>query len=426
MIVASLTLATLVAAQAGAVVARVDGVAITADAVAHRVRALQYPRAPRPEQVVETLVVETLLAGEAGRLGLSRSPEVVAAVELQVRRAATEVMLASISAQAKPDDAQLRELFHSTGDFVSWESATFETRDDALAALKRIEKGSRFPDEAKRAVVATVHADPAAAPPVMRAQLPAPLAASLFAAAPGAIVGPVEMTTGWVVARVIRKQIGTDAEYAAKRESLVGYAREQVAGAARKHLIQQLKSSAKITVDEAFLRGLDGLRATSAQLDHVVATVNGAPIRYRDIYPSLRAVAGGGSGHMGGPTVKILLATKEAEERLVQAAAAERGYASDPSVKAQLPYFERMALAQAAAQRIQQSAPAPSEQEIAAHFGERAQAYGKPFEQVLPLVVADAAERKGSQALDARIRDLRKKASISIDRKALEASSGTR
>lgn len=402
------------------VLARVDDVAITRGALVRRMEAMG-PRAKplTPADVLEGLVEEALLAQEARRLGLAGAPEVKERVDSDVRGAAAVALVETeIGARATPDEARLREMFHATADFVAYDLVVFDARDKAAAALQAIQRGSTLDAEARSAVVARIHTPPESAPPVMRGQIEAPLAAELFRAAPGAVVGPVALADGFALTRPLRREIGLDAAFAARRPSLEQYARSQLVAQARQHLTAQLRARAGVAIDEAFLRGVSPSGPTPEQLDHVVATVHGRPLRYREIDASLRAL-GAASGHMAGPGVRVAIAGQHVEALLLEDLAVQRGFDRAPQVTARRAEWERAALAAAAAERIRKGAPAPSEEEIRASYERDARALGRPFDQVLAQVAARAVAEKQELALSRRISALRAAAKVSTDEAAL-------
>jgi hypothetical protein len=183
---------------------------------------------------------------------------------------------------------------------------------------------------------------------------------AVFKASPGTVVGPVPLKLGFAVAKVVEIVVGTDAELAAKRPQLEQHARKKYAAQARAHLVQQLRAKSGVKVDEAFLRGLKGLEASPAELDHVVATINGRPLRYRDVHRSIQSIVGG-SGHLAGPAVRVQIAWSEVDARLVQDLAAERGYDRRPSVVAQAAAAERYELAIEVVERIRKAVPPPTQ-----------------------------------------------------------------
>jgi hypothetical protein len=414
-------LALVVAAPPGEqVVAKVGAVELRRADLDRRLAAISAQgRTAKPEVALDGLITETLLAEEGRRLGLAGTPAVAQMVDEQVRRAAAAAFTVELAAKAEVSDAQLRDLFHSTADLLTFDTLIYASREDAAAALQRLSQGARLESEVPRAVIARIFATPAEAKPITRAQLEPALATALVAASPGQLVGPVEGQNGWVVARLLKKELGTEAAFAARRASLTRFGKAQAAEQAKRHLVAQRRAKAGVTVDEPFLAATRGLEASPAQLDHPVAQVGGAPIRYRELVTALSGIAAAG-GHGGASlAMKQQVLSSLVDERLLQDLALERGSDRAPEVVARRPDFERAALAQAAAQRILDGAPAPSETEIEDFYRANAAAFGRPFEEVLPAAAARAAEKKRAATLEARLKQLRKAASVSIDRSAL-------
>jgi len=413
-----LLLAALVTAGGDAAVARVNDVTIPRAAVARRVDfAAGLQIKVTPAEALESLVNDALLAEEGRRLGLDRSPEVAASVDRELRKAAAAALVDSFVARRQPDEATLREMFHATADFVAFELLAYASEQDARAARQRIDKGAKLEAEAATAVTARLYPKPSDAPFSMRAQLGG-LAAPLLSAAPGALVGPVEGEKGWLVVRVLRKEIGSDADYAARRPMLLASFRKQTLDAGRSHLVEQLRAKSGVKLDEAFLGGLRGAAPTPEQLQHVIATVGGAPVRYADVYPKIASL-GGQAGHMASPAVKVQLANSVVNERLVEAFAIERGLDKAPEVVAQRPELERNAITVLVAARIQAAVKRPSGREIERHYEKNRSRYARPLREVRPWVEAEVLDLARHDALQAHVAELRRKASISIDEAAL-------
>lgn len=419
----AILLALAVAAPPGEpVIAKVGPVEIRRDELARRLAAIAgQGRAVKPEVALEGIISETLLAQEGRRLGLAGTPAVTQAAEEQVRRAAAAAFVEELGAKAEVTEAQVRELFHSSADFLAFDTLVYGTREEAVAALQRLQQGGKFEAEAQKAVVAKVFPSAAEAALVTRAQVEAGLASALLAAAPGQLVGPVEGLNGWVLARLLKKEIGGEAAFAERRPALVRFARAQAAEQAKRHMVAQRKARAAVTIDEPFLAATKGVEATPAQLEHPVAVVAGSPIRYREVLASLTAIGAAG-GHGGASlAMKQQVLSTLIDERLLQALALEHGSDRAPEVVARRPELERAALAQAAAQKILDDAPPPSEGEIEAFYKANAAAFGRPFAEVLPAAAAGAADRKRIATLEARLKELRRAATITIDRAALAA-----
>jgi parvulin-like peptidyl-prolyl isomerase len=417
---APLLLAAALASSSGdEVVVRVDDVTITRATVLRRIEGLARNGSSMPPfAALDTLVSDALLSAEAVRLGLAGSPEVAAFVDGAVRRAAVRAMVESFAEKRPPDEAMLRKSFHGTSDFVAYEYLSYGSKADAEAARKRIDKGATLSAEAASAVGSQLYPNPVAAPVVMRAQLASGFGAALFAAEAGGVVGPIEDDKGWAVVRVLRKQVGSDAEYAARRPDLVASHQKQLIQAARTHLADQLKAKAGVKLDEAFLSSLRGAEASPEQLQHVVATVAGKPVRYAEVYPSVKGL-GSQANHMASPAVKIQLARAIVDDRILEAFAVERGFDKSPEVVAQLPELQRNGLAGLVAARIHAAVKRPSDGEIERHYRSNLGRYDKPLKEVRRRVEAELLSLKRANAFDARLAELRGKAKITIDEAAL-------
>jgi hypothetical protein len=384
-IAGTLTVAALVcAAAAPEIVATANGATITREQYERRVRnAGAAAQGVAPEQIVSTLVDELLLAEAGRRAGLADSPAVRAKVDQAQRRAASELFLErNIEGKYVSDEKQLKESFHVTADFAAYDLLGYATKEDADAAATRLRGGKTFAQESDAAITRNVHPDPSAVPLTMRGQIDPDLAGPLFAAAPGAVVGPVTLKSGFVVARLHRKVIGSDAEFAARRASIDAQARKQFGTQMRKHVVDRLRAQEKVQLDEAFLRSVSP-DPTPAQLDHAIATVGKVPIRYGDIFDQVRKV-GATAGHMG-PAIRISVANLEIDARVLEKAAVDSGFLKLPEVVALRAEHEREAIGYAELQKLEAAAPP---EKRAAHVA-----------QVLG--------------------DLRKQATISIDREAL-------
>lgn len=334
-------------------VARVNSTVVTAADVQERQRMLAgRGRPPTPAQVVSALVDEVLLAGEARRQGLDREPGVVEQLAAQRRPLLVEALVADAAAKTQPPEELLKQLYHSSGDTVRLTLAKFTSEADAKAAADRVRAGAALGEEAKRSVDAALARASGDTGSLSRGQLEPALAEVAFRAKLGELFGPVELKLGWAIGRVEERAISDEAGYPARREALVAFARKQLAAQTRQHLTAQLKAKHGAKVDEPFLRSLGNRTdATPAELDRVIATVNGKPLRYRTIHATISSLAGSG-GHLAGPATKVALAQRAVEEHLLADAALERGLDQAPEVARVLPGIEWNILASAYVARV--------------------------------------------------------------------------
>ncbi|HEX9241077.1 MAG TPA: peptidyl-prolyl cis-trans isomerase [Anaeromyxobacter sp.] len=419
----SLAIATLLtSAPASPVVARVDAVEITRSEILETLGQLR-ARDPgtKLQDAVDTLVLDALFAAEARRSGLADQPRVKEALERERRRvAAAELVEREVAGVPPPSDEELRRRYHSTADSVRLRVLVFGSADAAQIALGLVRRTGNF-DDAARAPVPGFEMPGTGGGPKIRAQLPAALVETAFSAPIGIVVGPVQLDTGWALVKVLERRLGDEATYAAQREALLRAGKEQLVGAMKSHVRAKLRALARVTRDDAFLAAL-GRRpnATPAELEHVVATVNGKPVRYRDIEPSLRALSEA-SGHAAGPEVRTEVLDREIDERLFQDAAAERGLVSDPAVAAKLPSAERRVLATAYVEKLGASAPAPSDEEIRAFYRKNVAPTGESLESVRGQIASQLAEVKRLEQLQGRAAELKRRSKVAIDPDALAA-----
>jgi hypothetical protein len=389
-VIAFLAAASALALMAGDEIARVDDTPISGAAFAQRADALRARRAPfTAKDVLDSLVDEAVLANEARRLGLAADPVVAERLAGERRHAVAAAFVRILAEGAKPTDEELRKSFHSTADFVRAQVLSYATQADARAAADRVRKGATVASEKSRAKSADVDG-----PFKMRAELDPKLAAALFSAAPGAITDPVQIGSDWAIASVVEVVKGDEAAFAASRPVLVARLQGRAAESARTHFVSQALSRTPPKIDEAFLAAAPVLGASADDLRRVVATVGEDRIPYGQVAAALRALAATGSAHASAPEAKRRALRAIVEEQVLAAAGRERGVDSSGEVKAQLALSERGVLASAALERIVAS-------------------------------TAGAEERRRGEIVMSRVKDLRKKAKLSVDRTAFARAEST-
>jgi hypothetical protein len=400
------------------VVARVDGTEITGAQVAERAAELRGggARTASANDGLDSLVLDVLLSAEARRLKLDEAPAVKArAARERARLAATVLVEQEAAAAAKPSEEDLRRQYHLTADSAQLRVVVFPTEDAARVAAALATKAGSLDATAAAPVKGFEPASLNGSK--IRAQLPPALADAVFQAPLGVPAGPVQLELGWALFTVAQRTVGDEAGYAAKREAIATFIVSQQVGALRTHLREQLRRRAKITVDEPFL-GSVGPAPTSAQLDHVVATVNGEPIRYADVDASARQIAMG-SGHDPGPSLRREVLDTLVGERVLEQAAAERKLLDHPEVAARFPAAERRLLATALVEKIAADVPQPSEKDIKALYKAKVAATGQSLEATHDQIAAYLRAMKRNEELLAKERELRGRAQISVDRAAL-------
>jgi parvulin-like peptidyl-prolyl isomerase len=353
--------ALLVAGEAPDVI-RVGDVGFTRASVAARARDLRAAGVTfQPDQLVESMTDEAALAAEARRTGFDKHPDVRALVDLETATLLAEhVTETEISPSVKPTEEALRLLFHQSADTVDLELVVVGTEPEAAAVRARLAAGGEFALEAARSVDPRSSRNKGRTGPLSRIQMDPLLAEPAFAQPVGALFGPVKMTNGWGVARVVTRVVGDEAAYRARRASLVPMAQKAAVARAREHYVSGLRKKAGAKVDEAYLRTLEkAIEVPEAEVDRAIGAIGGTPIRYREILPSLRRFASGrANSHMLGGSLKVKFAWSLVDDRLLAADARARGIDKAPAVAAALARAESRAQATALAARIAGELPA--------------------------------------------------------------------
>jgi parvulin-like peptidyl-prolyl isomerase len=346
--VSALALALALAGSPAApqVLAQVDAVQITRADLEERLRVLRVRKVPAdPAGQVAALVDEALLAGEARRRGLDKDPTVTGLLAQERRRMAVDAFAASLVAE--PSEADLRSLYHQTGDSVRLVLVKLETEADARAALQRVKAGGDIAAEARRSLDPRLAAAGGDTGQTTRAAVAPALAGEAFSAPIGSVFGPVQLELGWAIAKVVERTIADEAGFAARREAIAAFARDQMRSQVRTHLVEQLRRKAKASVDEAFLAKV-GRPPSASDLDHAAATVNGKPIPYRDLVKYETGIPG---GH-GASAARSAFAWREVDRIVLETEALAKGFDRSPAVARTLPGIERNLLASAASERI--------------------------------------------------------------------------
>jgi parvulin-like peptidyl-prolyl isomerase len=346
-----------------------DPVAVTVDGAAYTLAdARDFAREFRPggktptvAQLGDAMKAELLLATEARKTGLAAKPDVVARVSYERTRALSAMFVdRQISSKLSPTEAQLREMFHAGGDTARVRMAVFASADEARASLKRLAAGGAWEAEISKSVTNVAGTPDGTSGWLKRAQLdPAiePFAFSLDTP-PGKVIGPIELQVGWGVVLVVERKLANEAEFPALRADLTTYWKAGATAAARSHLVAQQRKQSKATVDEAFLESMGKrLAPTPSEADHVVARTGKREIRYREIYPQIRALVGGEGGHLAGAAVKLQVINSYLDEVTLAEVATAAGLDKQPEIARALARRENGVLAIADLEALAASMP---------------------------------------------------------------------
>lgn len=396
------TLSLLAAAPPDEVLARVDGKPVTAQQLTERMKTRSSETPSEARALVQDLVNDELLAREGYRQALDKTPAVAAAAEAARLKVAAERFLEKeVYSNVKIEDAQVKQLFHETGDSAKVQMIILATEDDAKALLARLAKGARFSDEAKHSL------DPAGVEKrgdygeMTRGQLEGAVKDLAFAAPLGKPAGPVKLPLGVAVLLITARTVADEAALPARRADIVRFAEAQLRSVLRKHIVDQLRAKQKIVVDQAFLASTGTrLDATPAQAEYVVARVGSRGITYGAVLAQQRKSFGGAMGsHMSGPRVKEELVWSEVDELLLQDAAAAAGFGREPQTLEVARRAERDAVIRELTNRARAAVPQPAPAALQAFLEAHPADYTRPQSRSCShLVVRDEAEAKQLRA----------------------------
>ncbi|HSN13436.1 MAG TPA: peptidylprolyl isomerase, partial [Anaeromyxobacteraceae bacterium] len=263
------------------------------------------------------------------RTGLDRTPDGRAAVGANRQQVLAALYVEdSASRFPKQPDSELRELFHRGEDTARLVLVAVATQDEARAVRARVDAGGDLAAEAGRSLDPTSAAKKGDTGVVPRITLDPALAALVFSARKGAIVGPVQLRNGWAVAKVLETSVGSEEAFKAARPRLEAFSQQQLLGQARAHALEMLRKKAKIDVDEKALASLgDRVEPSTDEAGRIVLKVDGRAFAYRDVLSTVRTTV---SLAHGSARVKTQAVSTFADEHLLATAAVERGLDRKP------------------------------------------------------------------------------------------------
>lgn len=294
-----LSVLTLALSAASPAVVRVGDASVDASELGARAAALRAsPRRLTPEQILDAIVGDLVLAQDARRTGLSASPAVRLAVETEKARAlAAHLVETTLAAGVTVSEQEVLRLYHLGNDTVRLSLVVLATEDEASRARKRLEQGGEWALEASRSLDPTSASKRGDTGMVSRMQIDEALASAVFAAPVGALVGPVKLANGFAVARVVERSIANEKELPTYRPQIVAYARRTGAAKAREHMLEMRRKAAAVSVDDAYVGSLTlPLNEQALDLDRKVATLGKRTIVLRDVIPVIRSAPATGHG----------------------------------------------------------------------------------------------------------------------------------
>jgi peptidyl-prolyl cis-trans isomerase C len=205
-------------------------------------------------QFLESVITRDLLMREALRRGIDRRPEVADRVAMARKSIVLEALLREVTEKAPGlSDAALRKIYdanpaqHQVGERVKVSHMLFREKARAVEMLDRAKRGEPFESLMKEVDPGNgeVAADLGE---IERGNFVKEFEAAAFAAAPGAVVGPVKTTYGYHVVKVYEKTPAGTRSFEEVKPRILAEQREQAQRDAFEGLIGDLRKRATVRV----------------------------------------------------------------------------------------------------------------------------------------------------------------------------------
>ena len=205
-------------------------------------------------QFLESVITRDLLMREALRRGIDRRPEVADRIAMARKSIVLEALLRDVASLAPGlSDAALRKAYdadparHRVGERARVSHMLFREKSRAQEMLRRTKKGEPFEKLMKE--VDSRNGEVAAdLGEIERGNFVKEFEEAAFAAAPGAVVGPVKTTYGYHVVKVYEKKPAGARSFEEVKPQLLADQREQAQRDAFEGLITDLRAQATIRV----------------------------------------------------------------------------------------------------------------------------------------------------------------------------------
>lgn len=376
----------------------------------------------RPRDLLEDLINDDLLSADGYARKLDKAPAVAEAAERARRKAAAEHYLEKeLYSTIRIDDAQVKALFHETGDSVRLKLIVLATEADARAAIDRLGKGAKFEVEGKQSLDPAASARGGDLGDLSRGMLDPILREAAFSAPLNRVQGPIALNLGFGVMLVTGRHIADEKELPARRAQIAGFATEQAKQASRRHLLMQLRGKYKATLDEDFLRSTGSANSASPQeADRVIGRAGDLTLRYGELLARMVRAFGStaANSHASGFSVKRELALSDLDQLVLEVAAMEGGHGKSAQAEAAYKSAQRSAVIAEVALITRASSASPTLADLEAYLASHAAEFTRPptrtCSQLVLKTKEQAAEIRGRLAKGERLEDLAAK--VSIDR----------
>lgn len=362
MILGALLALAVGAAAPDPVAVEVDGLKYTLSDARTAVRVLRSQGAALASeaQLADALTAQLLMVASARQSGLASNPDTRSRLAIERNRALAALFVKTVLAEnLKPTDKQLLDFFHRANDSVRMRMLIYATRDEAAAGLKRLQAGATFASEAPRTAVQVTAGPDGKTAAQTRADLDPAVASVAFEAALNTLQGPIALMAGWGIFTITDRTIAGEAAFPGERPRLAEYWSNQAIDAVKAHHLENLKKQEPVWIDEALLASTGSrTTATAAESERIVARIGKEELKYREVLPLIRGLAGGAEGgHMSGATVKKMVIGQYLDDYLIARDATRRGLAADGEVSRELQLVEHRTLAALAVEALLSALP---------------------------------------------------------------------
>jgi peptidyl-prolyl cis-trans isomerase C len=254
-------------------VAVVNGEAITIEDLEKRLEDLhsevgQTQRsAANLERLLFGAVNDVLIGQEARALGLHEEPPVPEAIERNRRRLAVSILeRREVSGPSQPEEQEVAELFEERYRRASFHVLTAADVAGAEEILEALRDGVDIRALAQERSIDPYGEQGGLLENVARKDLQLAIADVVFRLAPNEVAGPVQTDLGWSII-VARDFAEPDPQlFDEVRPSLVRIVRQRKEAAARKELVERLRSRHAVTIDQDLVDSIQPVRRRDGRL----------------------------------------------------------------------------------------------------------------------------------------------------------------
>lgn len=268
-----------------------------------------------------------------------------------------------------------------------------KTREQAQAALVRIQKGESFEQVAtKVSIDPTAGANHGDLGWIRREQMVQPFGDAVFPAKPNVVVGPFQTEFGWHLARVQEIKPATEDDYQKARATVLAGLEEMNENDRRSEALKSLRTTLPLQVDREVLSLDHTTVAAPGDEGRVAGRVGSEKISLKELKRFMADVMNvNGQSHGLGVETKRQFLEFMADDRRLSMAAEKAGLPKRPEVKAAIWDGEREAAYQLLARAYLSAYKAP-DGDLKAHYAATPERFRGVGAVKVYLLVADRPE----------------------------------